>query len=119
MYNVAYFNPQDKMVLYRDSDPTSLVTYRLDTKEEGRYSEYYVNSPHWNGESPFIPVNIQVSSLEELDKHPLILDIYMVEECKIFLDMLRISRDETFTPDLRQRCREAALEILRNMEKCI
>jgi len=72
LVNAVYYNPQDDTIIFIENNQYWLINREGNTTPS---SDYYPNSQHWNGESPFVKVNYLSSKLHIFNH----IEVYMIK----------------------------------------
>lgn len=86
--NVRYFSPSDMSIIYVKDGKWILVDVY---GQEKPTSEYYPNSQHWNGESPFFPVDYE-ATLDTLYDNDEIIHWLLFNNVKMFADEIELEK---------------------------
>lgn len=109
MLNIKYFSPSDFKVIYIEDGEWILMD---NEGNKSPTSKYYPNSQHWNGDSPFFPVDYEA----ELDT---LFDNEQAIHWMLFYNLRRFADGITFKKDdyLKEVAIDCQKQALNNIKK--
>jgi hypothetical protein len=103
---IKYVRIDDQSIVFEENEELFILDVEGNKKKT---SEYFIYSPHWNGPSPFFPVNIEADSFADVcRKDSGILHLFKLHNIQVISDMIDISIE--LKKDNVENCKLACFE---------